>query len=170
MLSTKHEAHIEHNQTHPQITLPARDNPFSTRLHAIVDRTRTMHRGVYWPQLYLVRDDGGSRGGGGSGDVALRTWTMDMFMLNRAPAVACDAQGEGPFVFISLRLTSELTGIGVVDVSVVASIHERGEMEGRWGDDVPWGKDMDMDMEVERSSCVLYRRRQCQDGSSALSF
>ena len=34
-----------------------------------------MRRGPYWPQLYLVREDG---------DLRLRTWVLSMLMLDRA--------------------------------------------------------------------------------------
>ena len=63
----------------PQITLPPLDNPFSKRVDAIINYTRTMRRGPYWPQLYLVREDG---------DLRLRTWVLSMLMLDRADQAA----------------------------------------------------------------------------------
>ena len=38
-----------------------------------------MRRGPYWPQLYLVREDG---------DLRLRTWVLNMLMLDRADQAA----------------------------------------------------------------------------------
>ena len=38
-----------------------------------------MRRGPYWPQLYLVREDG---------DLRLRTWVLSMLMLDRADQAA----------------------------------------------------------------------------------
>ena len=38
-----------------------------------------MRRGPYWPQLYLVREDG---------DLRLRTWVLSMLMLDRADQTA----------------------------------------------------------------------------------
>ena len=67
------------NSSHSQITLPALDNPFSKRVTAIINYTRMMRRGPYWPQLYLVQEDGDSR---------LRTWVLNMLMLDRADQAA----------------------------------------------------------------------------------
>ncbi|GLB42024.1 putative sec23/Sec24 helical domain containing protein [Lyophyllum shimeji] len=39
-------------------TLPVLDNPFSQRVNAVIQKTREMRRGVYYPHLYVVKDDG----------------------------------------------------------------------------------------------------------------
>ena len=67
------------NSSHSQITLPALDNPFSKRVNAIINYTRMMRRGPYWPQPYLVQEDG---------DLRLRTWVLNMLMLDRADQAA----------------------------------------------------------------------------------
>lgn len=38
-------------------TLPLLDNPFSQRVNAIIQKTREMRRGVYWPNLYVVKEE-----------------------------------------------------------------------------------------------------------------
>jgi len=63
------------SSSNSQITLPTLNNPFSKRVNAIIDHTRTLRRGPYWPQLYLVREDG---------DMRLRMWVLSMLMLDRA--------------------------------------------------------------------------------------
>ncbi|KIJ08895.1 hypothetical protein PAXINDRAFT_18003 [Paxillus involutus ATCC 200175] len=39
-------------------TLPVLDNPFSQRVNAIIQKTHEMRRGVYYPHLYVVKEDG----------------------------------------------------------------------------------------------------------------
>ena len=34
------------------------DNPFSQRVNAVIQKTREMRRGVYYPHLYVVKEDG----------------------------------------------------------------------------------------------------------------
>jgi len=62
------------SSSNSQITLPPLNNPFSKRVNAIIDYTRTMRRGPYWSQLYLVREDG---------DLRLRAWMLSMLVLDR---------------------------------------------------------------------------------------
>ncbi|KAI0052071.1 CPII coat sec24 protein [Auriscalpium vulgare] len=60
-------------------TLPLLDNPFSQRVNAIVQKTREMRRGVYFPHLYVVKDD--------SNEVALRVWALSHLILDRTSAL-----------------------------------------------------------------------------------
>lgn len=56
-------------------TLPILENSFSQRLNAIVQKTREMRRGVYWPHLYIVKEDG---------EAPLRLWALSALVQDRA--------------------------------------------------------------------------------------
>lgn len=58
-----------------QSTLPLLDNPFSDRVNAIVQKTREMRRGVYYPHLYIVKEDG---------EPPLRLWALSNLIQDRA--------------------------------------------------------------------------------------
>lgn len=51
------------------------ENPFSQRVNAVVQKIREMRRGVYYPHLYIVRDDG---------EPPLRLWALSMLIQDRA--------------------------------------------------------------------------------------
>lgn len=59
----------------PQTTLPLLDNPFSQRLNAIVQKIREMRKGVYYPHLYIVKEDG---------EPPLRLWALSALIQDRA--------------------------------------------------------------------------------------
>ena len=50
-----------------QSSLPILDNPFSERVNAIIWKTREMRRGVYYPLLYIVKEDG---------EQSLKSWAL----------------------------------------------------------------------------------------------
>jgi len=56
-------------------TLPVLDNPFSQRVNAIIQKTREMRRGPYYPHLYVVKEDG---------EAALRLWALSCLIQDRA--------------------------------------------------------------------------------------
>jgi protein transport protein SEC24 len=58
-----------------QTTLPVLDNPFSQRVNAVVQKSREMRRGVYYPQLYIVKEDG---------EMPLRLWALSLLIQDRA--------------------------------------------------------------------------------------
>lgn len=58
-----------------QSTLPILDNPFSERVNAIIQKTREMRRGVYFPHLYIVKEDG---------EPPLRLWALSNLIQDRA--------------------------------------------------------------------------------------
>lgn len=58
-----------------QFTLPLLDNPFSERVGAIIQKTREMRRGVYYPHLYIVKEDG---------EPPLRLWALSNLIQDRA--------------------------------------------------------------------------------------
>lgn len=58
-----------------QTTLPLLDNPFSQRLNAIVQKIREMRKGVYYPHLYIVKEDG---------EPPLRLWALSALIQDRA--------------------------------------------------------------------------------------
>ena len=51
------------------------DNPFSERVNAIIQKTREMRRGVYYPHLYIVKEDG---------EPPLRLWALSNLIQDRA--------------------------------------------------------------------------------------
>jgi len=57
-----------------KITLPFLDSEFNQRINAIIAKTREMRRGPYWPNLYLVKEDG---------EPALRQWALSMLIQDR---------------------------------------------------------------------------------------
>ncbi|KAJ3559386.1 hypothetical protein NM688_g386 [Phlebia brevispora] len=56
-------------------TLPQLDNPFNQRINAIVQKTREMRRGPYWPHLYIVKEDG---------EPPLRLWALSCLIQDRS--------------------------------------------------------------------------------------
>lgn len=68
--------HQEHQLTWKvQTTLPVLDNSFSQRVNAIIQKTREMRRGVYFPHLYVVKEDG---------EPPLRLWALSALIQDRA--------------------------------------------------------------------------------------
>ncbi|KAF9018039.1 CPII coat sec24 protein [Hymenopellis radicata] len=55
-------------------TLPLLDNPFSEKVNAIVQKTREMRRGIYYPHLYVVKEDG---------EPPLRLWALSALIQDR---------------------------------------------------------------------------------------
>lgn len=51
------------------------DNPFNQRVNAIIQKTREMRRGPYWPHLYIVKEDG---------EPALRLWALSCLVQDRS--------------------------------------------------------------------------------------
>ena len=51
------------------------DNSFSQRVNAVVQKIREMRRGVYYPHLYIVKEDG---------EPPLRLWALSMLIQDRA--------------------------------------------------------------------------------------
>ncbi|KAJ8081655.1 COPII subunit [Marasmius tenuissimus] len=56
-------------------TLPVLENPFNQRINAIIQKTREMRRGVYYPHLYVVKEDG---------EAPLRLWALSCLIQDRA--------------------------------------------------------------------------------------
>jgi protein transport protein SEC24 len=56
-------------------TLPLLENSFSQRINAIIQKTREMRRGVYFPHLYVVKEDG---------EPPLRLWALSALIHDRA--------------------------------------------------------------------------------------
>jgi protein transport protein SEC24 len=56
-------------------TLPVLDNPFNQRVNAVIQKSREMRRGVYYPQLYIVKEDG---------EMPLRLWALSLLIQDRA--------------------------------------------------------------------------------------
>ncbi|OZJ02089.1 hypothetical protein BZG36_04573 [Bifiguratus adelaidae] len=61
-----------------KITMPTLDNPFSERVRLIIGKTREMRRGNYYPQLYLVKEDG---------EPALRLWFLSHLIEDRTDSL-----------------------------------------------------------------------------------
>ncbi|EKM58042.1 uncharacterized protein PHACADRAFT_252008 [Phanerochaete carnosa HHB-10118-sp] len=57
-----------------KLTLPILENPFSQRINAIIQKTREMRRGPYWPHLYVAKEDG---------EPALRLWALSCLIQDR---------------------------------------------------------------------------------------
>lgn len=55
-------------------TLPRLDNSMSQRVNAIVEHVQTCRRGVYRPDVYVVKEDG---------EPGLRLWALSMLILDR---------------------------------------------------------------------------------------
>ena len=51
------------------------DNPFNQRVNAVIQKTREMRRGSYWPHLYIVKEDG---------EPALRLWALSCLVQDRS--------------------------------------------------------------------------------------
>ncbi|CAL1699435.1 unnamed protein product [Somion occarium] len=77
-------------------TLPVLDNPFSQRVTAIIQKTREMRRGVYYPHLYIVKEDG---------EPPLRLWALSCLIQDRADVLPSYQQ------FIS-QLKDKVNGSG----------------------------------------------------------
>ncbi|TCD71906.1 COPII subunit [Steccherinum ochraceum] len=58
-----------------ETTLPVLDNVFSQRVNAVIQKTREMRRGPYYPHLYVVKEDG---------EPALRLWALSCLIQDRA--------------------------------------------------------------------------------------
>ncbi|KAH9939470.1 protein transporter SEC24 [Amylocystis lapponica] len=56
-------------------TLPVLENPFSQRVNAVIQKIREMRRGPYYPQLYVVKEDG---------EPPLRLWALSCLIQDRA--------------------------------------------------------------------------------------
>ncbi|KAF4564728.1 COPII subunit [Pleurotus pulmonarius] len=56
-------------------TLPVLDTPISQRISAVIQKTREMRRGVYYPHLYIVKEDG---------EQPLRLWALSALVQDRA--------------------------------------------------------------------------------------
>ncbi|KZT03773.1 protein transporter SEC24 [Laetiporus sulphureus 93-53] len=56
-------------------TLPVLENNFSERVNAIIQKTREMRRGVYYPHLYVVKEDG---------EPPLRLWALSCLIQDRS--------------------------------------------------------------------------------------
>ncbi|ESK90151.1 er to golgi transport-related protein [Moniliophthora roreri MCA 2997] len=56
-------------------TLPTLPNPFSQRINSIIQKTREMRRGPYYPHLYIVKEDG---------EAPLRLWALSLLIQDRA--------------------------------------------------------------------------------------
>ncbi|KIK56698.1 hypothetical protein GYMLUDRAFT_46999 [Collybiopsis luxurians FD-317 M1] len=56
-------------------TLPLLENSFSQRVNAIIQKTREMRRGVFYPHLYVVKEDG---------EPPLRLWALSALVQDRA--------------------------------------------------------------------------------------
>nr|GAT57329.1 protein transporter SEC24 [Mycena chlorophos] len=59
-------------------TLPVLENEFSQRVNAIIQKTREMRRGVYYPHLYVVKEDG---------EPPLKLWALSALIQDRADAL-----------------------------------------------------------------------------------
>ncbi|KAF9485109.1 CPII coat sec24 protein [Pholiota conissans] len=56
-------------------TMRTLENPFSQRINAIIQKIRELRRGVYYPHLYIVKEDG---------EPPLRLWALSMLIQDRA--------------------------------------------------------------------------------------
>ncbi|KAJ3516013.1 hypothetical protein NLJ89_g1396 [Agrocybe chaxingu] len=56
-------------------TLRVLENPFSQRVNAVIQKTRELRRGVHYPHLYIVKEDG---------EPPLRLWALSMLLQDRA--------------------------------------------------------------------------------------
>ncbi|KAF8220019.1 CPII coat sec24 protein [Tricholoma matsutake] len=77
-------------------TLPVLDNPFSQRVNAVIQKTREMRRGPYYPHLYVVKEDG---------EPPLRLWALSALIQDRADVLPSYQQ------FIQ-QLKDKVNGIG----------------------------------------------------------
>ncbi|KAJ7185633.1 protein transporter SEC24 [Mycena filopes] len=77
-------------------TLPVLDNPFSQRINAVIQKTREMRRGVYYPHLYVVKEDG---------EPPLRLWALSALIQDRADVLPSYQQ------FIS-SVKEKVNGVG----------------------------------------------------------
>ncbi|KAG5650908.1 COPII subunit [Sphagnurus paluster] len=77
-------------------TLPVLENAFSQRVNAVIQKTRESRRGVYYPHLYVVKDDG---------EPPLRLWALSALIQDRADVLPSYQQ------FVS-SLKDKVNGIG----------------------------------------------------------
>ncbi|CAG8704929.1 21443_t:CDS:10 [Gigaspora margarita] len=70
-----------------KVTLLQLDNPFSQQVNAIIGKTRESRRGVYYPHLYIVKEDGG--------DPSLRLWFLSHIIEDRTDTVMSYQQWLG---------------------------------------------------------------------------
>ena len=54
--------------------MPILENDFSRRVNAVVQKIREMRRGVYYPHLYVVKEDG---------EPPLRLWVLSALIQDR---------------------------------------------------------------------------------------
>lgn len=54
--------------------MPILENDFSRRVNAVVQKIREMRRGVYYPHLYVVKEDG---------EPPLRLWALSALIQDR---------------------------------------------------------------------------------------
>jgi hypothetical protein len=66
---------IIYAETLSQTAILLLDNTFSQRVNAIVQKTREMRRGVYYPHIYVVKEDS---------EPALRLWALSTLVQDRA--------------------------------------------------------------------------------------
>ncbi|KAH8103085.1 protein transporter SEC24 [Cristinia sonorae] len=79
-----------------KMTLPVLDNSFNQRVNAIVQKTREMRRGPYYPHLYVVKEDA---------EPLLRLWALSCLIQDRADVLPSYQQ------FIS-QLKDKVNGSG----------------------------------------------------------
>ncbi|KAG8907637.1 COPII subunit [Tulasnella sp. 403] len=70
VFSVEEYAHLRNGKT----TLPLLENSFSQRVNAVVNKTREMRRGPYWPHLYVIKEDG---------ELPLRLWALSWLIHDR---------------------------------------------------------------------------------------
>ncbi|CAG8551464.1 10705_t:CDS:10 [Dentiscutata erythropus] len=70
-----------------KVTLLQLDNSFSQQVNAIIGKTRESRRGVYYPHLYIVKEDGG--------DPSLRLWFLSHIIEDRTDTVMSYQQWLG---------------------------------------------------------------------------
>ncbi|KDQ58689.1 hypothetical protein JAAARDRAFT_176744 [Jaapia argillacea MUCL 33604] len=79
-----------------KMSLPLLENPFSQRVNAVIQKTREMRRGPYYPHLYVVKEDG---------EPPLRLWALSCLIQDRADVLPSYQQ------FIS-QLKDKVNGAG----------------------------------------------------------
>jgi protein transport protein SEC24 len=84
------------------------DNPFSQRVSAVVQKTREMRRGVYYPQLYVVKEDG---------EMPLKLWALSLLIQDRADVMPSYQQFitqlKDKVCMMSVRFILYLTNFGL---------------------------------------------------------
>ena len=67
-------------------TLPLLENSFSQRVNAVIQKTHEIRRGVYYPHLYVVKEDG---------EPPLRLWALSLLIQDRADVLPSYQQFVG---------------------------------------------------------------------------